>query len=380
MIDLLSITGGFTMKFKVQQDELIHALSLVTTSVERRGTLPILGNLMLKLDGDKLHVTGTDLEVETTASIRVEVIEVGSVTVPAKKLFDIVRALPSDNTITFSFANSDKAVVTSGRGRYTLQTLNAKDFPSIDDFKETHSFPVSTESFARLLTATVFSMAVNDVRYFLNGVLLHIDGGVLRAVATDGHRLAYSASYAECESVGEVKLILPRKGVTELQKVLAMAGDSVTLSLSDNHLRVTGDNLTFTTKLVDGNYPDYNRVIPQNGDKEVVVNKSEIKSALSRAAILSNEKFRGVRLTIKDGYLELEANNPEQEEAKEVVDIVSQHGDTLEIGFNVNYLLDAINAIPHNEIKITFGDANTSALIESQEKSDSIYICMPMRL
>lgn len=368
------------MKFKVQQDELIHALSLVTTSVERRGTLPILGNLMLKLDGDKLHITGTDLEVETIVSISVEAIEEGSITVPAKKLFDIVRALPSDNNITFTFANSDKAVITSGRGRYTLQTLSAKDFPNIDDFKETHSFPVSTESFTRLLTATVFSMAVNDVRYFLNGVLLHIDGGVLRAVATDGHRMAYSASYAECESVGEVKLILPKKGVTELQKVLSVAGDSVMLSLSDNHLRVIGDNLTFTTKLVDGNYPDYNRVIPQNGDKEVVVNKSEIKSALSRAAILSNEKFRGVRLTIKDGHIELEANNPEQEEAKEVVDIVSQHGDTLEIGFNVNYLLDAINAIPYNEVKITFGDANTSALIESQEKSDSIYICMPMRL
>ncbi len=368
------------MKFKVQQDEFIKALSLVTASVERRGTLPILGNLMLKLDGDKLHITGTDLEVETTVSLKVEVIDEGSVTVPAKKLFDIVRALPSDSSITFSFANGDKAVVTSGRGRYTLQTLNAKDFPSIDEFNETHSFYVSTESFARLLTATAFSMAVNDVRYFLNGVLLHIDGGVIRAVATDGHRLAYSASYAECESVGEAKLILPKKGVTGLQKVLSLAGESVMLSLSDNHLRVNGENLTFTTKMVDGNYPDYNRVIPQNGDKEVNVNKSEITSALSRVAILSNEKFRGVRLTIKDGQLVLEANNPEQEQAKEIVDVISQRGDSLEIGFNVNYLLDAINAIPNDEVKITLSDANTSALIESQEKSDSLYVCMPMRL
>lgn len=370
------------MKFTVQQSNFIDALSLASAAVERKGTLPILSNLLLKVEGDSLCITGTDLEIETISSINVDVLEEGKVTVPAKKLFDIVRSLPADNNITFAYSESsnDKATVKSGRGRYTLQTLNANDFPNLEDFTETHTFPVNTNELSQLLASTVFSMAQNDVRYFLNGLLLHINEGTIRGVATDGHRLAYSAFHTECDAISNLKLILPRKGVSELQKILSIAGEQVVLSLSDNHLRVTCEKIVFTTKLVDGNYPDYNRVIPQNGDKTLVLDKAEIKAALSRAAILSNEKFRGVRLIIKDGLMEIEANNPEQEEAKEVVDVISQQGDALEVGFNVNYLLDAINAISSNEVKFTLGNASDSALIESSTPSDSLYVCMPMRL
>lgn len=368
------------MKFKVLQSDFINVLQLTAAAVERKGTLPILSNVLLKVVGDRLFVTGTDLEIETMTSVSVNEADEGSITVPAKKLFDIVRSISSENDITFTYKEGGKATVRSGRGRYTLQTLNAKDYPNIEDFKETQSFGIETTLLTQLLASTVFSMAVNDVRYFLNGVLLHINEGTVRAVATDGHRLAYSAFHAECDGITDMKLILPKKGVQELQKVLSMAGESVTLSLSDNHLRVTCEHITFTTKLVDGNYPDYNRVIPQNGDKTLVLDKAEIKAALSRAAILSNEKFRGVRLVVKQGIMEIEANNPEQEEAKEIVDIVSQQGNELEVGFNVNYLLDALNAIESTEVKITLGDANTSALIESKNASDNLYVVMPMRL
>lgn len=368
------------MKFKVLQGDLINALQLTTAAVERRGTLPILSNILLSVKGDTLQITGTDLEIETITSIPVNDAQEGRVTVPAKKLFDIVRTLPSDSDIGFTYKDGEKATVRAGRGRYTLQTLNATDFPNLEEFKETQALTVKTDALSNLLASTVFSMAQNDVRYFLNGVLLHIDRGALRSVATDGHRLAYSALHAECEEVTNLRLILPRKGVLELQKILSVAGEDVLLSLSDNHLRITCEHITFTTKLVDGNYPDYNRVIPQNGDKTLILDKTEIKSALARAAILSNEKFRGVRLIINKGFVEIEANNPEQEEAKEVVDVISQQGDSLEVGFNVSYLLDAINAIASNEVKITLGDASTSALIECNTGGDSLYVVMPMRL
>jgi len=368
------------MKFKVLQGDLINALQLTAAAVERRGTLPIISNVLLSITDDTLHITGTDLEIETVTSISIKDAQEGSVTVPAKKLFDIVRALPSDSDIAFTFNDGDKATVRSGRGRYTLQTLNAKDFPNLDEFTATQTFAVNTSDLSQLLASTVFAMAQNDVRYFLNGLLLHINEGVIRGVATDGHRLAYSALHAECDAISDTKLILPRKGVSELQKILSMAGEQVMMSLSDNHLRVTCEHITFTTKLVDGNYPDYNRVIPQNGDKTLVLEKAEIKAALSRAAILSNEKFRGVRLIIKDGLMEIEANNPEQEEAKEVVDVISQQGDTLEVGFNVNYLLDAINTIESDQVKFTLGNAGDSALIESSTPSNSLFVCMPMRL
>lgn len=371
------------MKFSVQRETLLKPLSMVAGAVERRQTMPILANMLFKLSGKNLVITGTDLEVELSASVPVDVEEksASAITIPARKIVEICKSLPEDSAIRFS-SDEGKVNIQSGRSRFTLATLPAKDFPSVQHDASSFSVTVNQNDFAELIHKTAFSMAQQDVRYYLNGMLWEIDNSELRAVATDGHRLAVS----EIPLINQVdiettQVIVPRKGVLELAKLLADSEDDVLeLEFGSNHIRAATHNLVFVSKLVDGKFPDYKRVLPKGGNKLVVADRQVLKAALSRAAILSNEKFRGVRFTLESGLVSIQANNPEQEEASEEVS-VDYSGDGLEMGFNVSYLIDVLGALNHSNTHITLTDSSSSALIQDGDESNTArYVVMPMRL
>jgi DNA polymerase-3 subunit beta len=367
------------MKFSLSREALLNPLQLVVGVVERRQTLPILSNVLLRLEGNRLSMTGTDLEVEIKGSTEVvSSLEEGEVTVSARKILDICRSLPEGAQVDFS-SSDGKAQIVSGRSRFTLATLPANEFPSVDEGEQNVEFTVQGTVLRNLIDATSFAMAQQDVRYYLNGMLWEVTQNQLRAVATDGHRLALCDTPCEV-SVAEDKVtaILPRKGIIELSRLVA--DDDVRVSVGSNHIRVTGGDYCFTSKLVDGAYPDYDRVVPKGGDKMVVGDREQLKQAFGRTAILSNEKYRGVRIELVSGAMHLVANNPEQEEAQEEV-TVAYSGESLEIGFNVSYLLDVLNVLKSSEIRFTLADSNSSALVEDASgESKATYVVMPMRL
>lgn len=366
------------MKFTVSRETLLKPLQLVLGVVERRQTLPILSNVLMVLDNNRLSLTGTDLEVEIVGHVELEQAgEGGELTVPARKLMDIVRSLPDNAIIDFS-EKDGRVIVKSGRSRFTLSTLPASDFPNVDEGPGRLEFNIAQPELKYLINSTAFAMAQQDVRYYLNGMLWEASQGQLRAVATDGHRLAMSTRSLAINVDEKISAIIPRKGVMELSRLLAEDGD-ITVVLGNNHIRVLGSDFRFTSKLVDGSYPDYERVLPRGGNKEVIGDRAEMRQAFSRAAILSNEKYRGVRLTLSDGQLKIVANNPEQEEAEEEI-AVDYQGESLEIGFNVSYLLDVLNVLPGESTQITLSDANSSALVTDSQNKDSVYVVMPMRL
>jgi len=366
------------MKFSLSREALLNPLQLVAGVVERRQTLPILSNVLLSLEGNKLAMTGTDLEVEIIGSTEVDsTSEPGQVTLSARKILDICRSLPDGALLDFS-SSDGKAQITSGRSQFTLATLPANEFPSVDEGELGVEFVVAASMVKGLIEATSFAMAQQDVRYYLNGMLWEVTNNQLRAVATDGHRLALCDSPCEVSVEDKVSAILPRKGIMELSRLLG--DESVAISIGPNHIRITGADYCFTSKLVDGAYPDYDRVVPKGGDKLVVGDREQLKQAFSRTAILSNEKYRGVRMQLSDGAIHIVANNPEQEEAHEEV-TVSYGGEPLEIGFNVGYLLDVLGVLKGKEIQFTLSDSNSSALVEDAAgDSKGIYVVMPMRL
>jgi DNA polymerase-3 subunit beta len=367
------------MKFVIARDALLKPLNLVAGVVERRQTLPILANVLLVLDGDHLSLTGTDLEVELVGRVKLgSPGEAGELTVPARKLVDICKSLPEGCDIEFK-AEEGKVTVRSGRSRFTLSTLPAREFPNVEDSIGTHKISLEQGQLRRLIDRTAFAMAQQDVRYYLNGMLWELQKSTLRVVATDGHRLAM-CTLAKDFGVDEPKqVILPRKGVLELSRLLQDEGAEVTIVIGNNHIRATTDEFTFTSKLVDGKFPDYDRVLPKNAEKAVLGSREELRQAFTRTAILSNEKYRGVRLTLTDGSVQIVANNPEQEEAEEEVSVDYQ-GDSLEIGFNVSYLLDVLGVLSGEQVKLSLSDPNSSALLEESEDGDSLYVVMPMRL
>lgn len=366
------------MKFKISREDFLKPLQLVSGAVERRHTLPILSNVLIKVDGDLLWLTGTDLEVELISSIKLNGdFEQGEITVPAKKLVDICRSLRDGVDIEF-FVDGSKAVIKSGRSKYTLSTLSADDYPNLEDWEGEVEFELAQKDLKRLIDSTHFAMAQQDVRYYLNGMSLETDQNIIRAVATDGHRLALS-KIENSEALANKQVIIPRKGVMEILRLIGDEDQMLKVKLGSNHLRIHSSEFIFTSKLVDGRFPDYRRVLPKDGDKIISVNRSDMKDALSRAAILSNEKFRGIRLNVSNNELMITANNPEQEEAVEVVD-VDYNGDSLEIGFNVAYMIDVMNALHSDSVKISLADSNSSALIEDPENDESLYVVMPMRL
>ncbi|MEH6608272.1 MAG: DNA polymerase III subunit beta [Halioglobus sp.] len=367
------------MKFEITREALLKPLNLVAGVVERRQTLPILANVLLVLDGDRLSLTGTDLEVELVGRVQLPTAgESGEVTVPARKFVDICKSLPEGSDIKFS-AEEGKVTVKSGRSRFTLSTLPAREFPSVEDSMGTHQFTLKQGELRRLIDRTGFAMAQQDVRYYLNGMLWELKAGQLRVVATDGHRLAMCTLPSKVESDSDAQVILPRKGVLELSRLLLVDDEDIVIVIGSNHIRATTIDFTFTSKLVDGKFPDYERVLPRAADKIVIGSRLELRQAFTRTAILSNEKYRGVRLKLSADTLEILANNPEQEEAEELV-AVDYSGDSLEIGFNVSYLLDVLGVLSGERIKLSLADPNSSALLEESEDGDSLYVVMPMRL
>jgi len=367
------------MKFVVSREALLKPLQLVAGVVERRQTLPVLSNVLMVLKGDQLSLTGTDLEVEIVGRVPVEQGGApGEITVPARKLVDICKSLPDGSSIEF-IQEEQRMLVKSGRSRFTLSTLPASDFPNVEDSPGNLQFQCARQEIKRLIERTAFAMAQQDVRYYLNGMLWEVRQDQLRVVATDGHRMAMCTRAVAVNTPDVIQAILPRKGVLELSRLLDDSTDLVEVTLSANHIRVTSLDYTFTSKLVDGKFPEYERVLPRGGNKVILGSRLELKQAFARTSILSNEKYRGVRLLLSTGILTIVANNPEQEEAKEEV-TVDYTGDSLEVGFNVSYLLDVTNVISNDNIKITLSDANSSALLEEPENSDSLYVVMPMRL
>ncbi|AIZ34923.1 DNA polymerase III subunit beta [Pseudomonas sp. K1(2024)] len=367
------------MHFTIQREALLKPLQLVAGVVERRQTLPVLSNVLLVVQGQQLSLTGTDLEVELVGRVQLEEsAEPGEITVPARKLMDICKSLPSDALIDIKL-DEQKLLVKAGRSRFTLSTLPANDFPTVEEGPGSLTCNLEQSKLRRLIERTSFAMAQQDVRYYLNGMLLEVSTDTLRAVATDGHRLALCAMHAQIGQAERHQVIVPRKGILELARLLTDPEGMVSIVLGQHHIRATTGEFTFTSKLVDGKFPDYERVLPKGGDKLVVGDRQALREAFSRTAILSNEKYRGIRLQLASGQLKIQANNPEQEEAEEEIS-VDYEGGSLEIGFNVSYLLDVLGVMTTEQVRLILADSNSSALLQEAGNDDSSYVVMPMRL
>ncbi len=365
---------------KAAQEKVLAALQSVAGIVERRHTLPILANVLLRKNGDAVEFTTSDLEIQVRTSA-----ELGgdagalSTTVGARKLIDILRALPSDQLITLSSAQN-KLTLQAGKSRFTLQTLPSEDFPLVNeavDFGPAFSVPQKT--LRDLLNQVHFAMAVHDIRYYLNGILFIAEGKTLTLVATDGHRLALAQSTLEAAMPNKQEVILPRKTVLELQRLLADEETAIEMRFAGNQARFNFSGMEFVTKLVEGKFPDYNRVIPKNHKFALLVGRAPLLACLQRAAILTSEKFKGVRVNVEPGVLRIASSNAEQEEAKEELE-VSYEGDAIEIGFNVTYLIDALGNMNQEMLKMELQDGSASALITLPDRPGFKYVVMPMRI
>lgn len=364
------------MKLTATREDLLAPLQSVIGVVERRQTMPVLANVLLSARDARLAITGTDLEVELVATTQVKVDQPGDVTVPGRKLLDIFRALPEAASVTLS-SEGERVVMRAGRSRFTLSSLPAAEFPVIEEINAHQVLNLPQGEFRRLIDKTHFSMAQQDVRYYLNGLLLETQASALRAVATDGHRLALCEMTLE-EAAKPGQVIVPRKGVLELQRILGAEG-TIELAIGVNHVRAQIGEIRFTSKLIDGRFPEYGRVIPASPPQVVQADRELLRQALQRTAILSNEKYRGIRLAVRTDLLTIQAHNPEQEEAEDQVEVVYP-GEELEVGFNVNYLLDALGAIETQRIELGLTDANSSCLIHAPGVTHTRYVVMPMRL
>jgi DNA polymerase-3 subunit beta len=372
------VRGAASMRFSLQREVFLKPLAQVVNVVERRQTLPVLANLLVQVKGGQLSLTGTDLEVEMVSRIGVDDAQDGETTIPARKLFEIVRALPDGSKVSVS-QSAEKVTVQAGRSRFTLSTLPANDFPSIDEVEATERVRVPEAALKELIERTAFAMAQQDVRYYLNGLLFDLRETSLRCVATDGHRLALCEAALDAGASTKRQIIVPRKGVTELQRLLEGGERELELEMGRSHLRVKRDDVTFTSKLIDGRFPDYEAVIPIGADKEVRIDREVLRASLQRAAILSNEKYRGVRIEVSPGQLKISAHNPEQEEAQEEVEAETRVSD-LAVGFNVNYLLDALTALRDENVVLALRDANSSALVREASNERCRHVVMPLRL
>jgi DNA polymerase-3 subunit beta len=366
------------MKLTAAREDLLAPLQSVIGVVERRQTMPVLANVLLSARDNRLSITGTDLEVELVATRMVGVQQAGDITIPGRKLLDIFKSLPEKTSVTLS-TEGERVSIRGGRSRFTLSSLPATDFPVIEEINAQQTLTLEQGEFRRLIDKTHFSMAQQDVRYYLNGLLLETDGKSLRAVATDGHRLAIAEmELKNTGKGGQHQVIVPRKGVLELQRILG-TDSTIELAIGTNHVRAQIGDIRFTSKLIDGRFPEYGRVIPATPPKKVEADREALRAALQRTAILSNEKYRGIRLTARPDLLVVQAHNPEQEEAEDQVE-VDYKGDEVEIGFNVNYLLDALAAIETEKVEIGLTDANSSCLIHAPGVTHTRYVVMPMRL
>ena len=366
------------MRFSLPREALLKPLQQVVGVVERRQTLPVLSNLLVNVGAEGVSFTGTDLEVEMVARTAAENLEAGEITIPARKLFDICLALPDGVKVKVE-QSGERVSVSAGRSRFTLSTLPASEFPVIESIELVERISLPEATLKDLIARTAFAMANQDVRYYLNGLLLDVRDNVLRCVATDGHRLALAETRLETRISTRRQIIIPRKGVLELQGLFESGEGLVDLELGRNHLRLTRGGVTFTSKLIDGRFPDYEAVIPIGADKDVRVGREELRFALQRAAILSNEKYRGVKLDVSPNRLRIVAHNPEQEEAVEELEVTCSVAE-LSVGFNVNYLMDALAALSGDEITLSLRDAQSSCLLRKVDSDDTRHVVMPLRL
>jgi len=370
------------MNIGMDRSQLLPALAMVSGVVERRHTLPILGNLLVAADSGGVTLRATDLELEIGTRTGARVKEAGATTVPARKLFDICRSLPDGAEVTIR-TDGERAAVVSGRSRFMLSTLAADDFPAMDVGQAEVRFELEQAVLRRLLEKTAFAMAQQDVRYYLNGVMLELSAEGIVAVATDGHRLAKAAAALEpgtIEGLSEpMQVIVPSKTVLELKRLLGQEPGTVGVDLSARTLRLTMGVTVLTSKLVDGRYPEYDRVIPKGLERHAVVDRETLRGALQRTAILSNEKYKGVRVSFDDGTLRLQAHNPEKEEAEDELEI-DYKGESTIVGFNVGYLLDVLSAVDEESVEIWFRDGDSSAVWHGQGVEDETFVIMPMRL
>jgi DNA polymerase-3 subunit beta len=332
----------------------------------------------MKSTGGDLSLAATDLEIEMVSTVATQGSEDFQTTIPARKLLDICKALPDGSTINFKVEES-KVSLTSARSRFTLATLPAQDFPSLDEIAVQQSFSIPQKLLKSLFDKTAFAMAQQDVRYYLNGILMELSANQIKLVATDGHRLALSQSSLDDGVSDDRQIIIPRKAVLELSRLLDSSDSAARCELSQNHFRIETESLVFTTKLIDGKFPDYERVIPVDGNKTLQVERETLKQSLSRIAILSNEKYRGIRLALATGNLSIQAHNPDQEEAEEELPVEYDEGD-MEIGFNVTYLIDVLNVLGSENVQVKLKDSNSSAILSDSEDESSLYVVMPMRL
>ena len=364
---------------KAKRDELLAPLAAVSGIIERRHTLPILSNVLIDGSADALTFLATDIEIQISARSGLGASrEARALTVGARKLLDILRALPEDAEVSLQ-PQDKKLLVKAGRSRFSLQTLPAEDFPKLAKAAgDVASFTLPQKALRRLLGLVQYAMAQQDIRYYLNGLLTVVDGGELKLVATDGHRLAF-ASMPLTANLPRLEAIVPRKTVVELAKLLADSDDEVRIELSATQAGFSFGSIELVSKLIDGKFPDYTRVIPTGHKNRLQANREPLRQALQRAAILSNEKFRGVRWVLTDGSLKIVSSNADQEEAQEELE-VRYAGEALDIGFNVNYLLDVLNNVPGNELECAFGDSSSSALISYASEKGFKYVVMPMRI
>jgi DNA polymerase-3 subunit beta len=367
------------MRFSIQREALLEPLQIVSSVVERRQTLPVLSNLLLSATADRLKLTGTDQEVELSSSVSdLEVQQEGEVTVPARKLFEIWRSLSAGSRVELAL-DGPRLGVSSGRFKSHLATLPAEEFPTVEMEQGTSRLELKAIDLARLLDKCSFAMAQQDVRYFFNGMLFEIGEGVLRTVATNGQRLATSTIDVDTSESPAGQFIIPRKGIVELARLVPSDDTEVVLDFTANHMRAQCGETRMTSKLIDAAYPDYNRAIPGGGDKQLIGARQEIREALGRTAILSNEMYKNVRLQLDDGKLSIHANNPLQEEAEESVNVEYQGG-SLEIGFNVGYLIDALNVMSGERVQMVMSDANSAALVTDLDDENSRFVVSPMML
>jgi DNA polymerase III subunit beta len=366
------------MNIITNREDLLKPLLMVGGVVEKRQTLPILANILINADKNKIKITATDLEVELKTEAVVSKGEEIDFTLPARKLIDICRALPEGAEISIDIKD-DKAVIMAGRSRFTLGVLPAKDYPAIETDGSVKSIKVQEKGIKRLIDKTQFAMAQQDVRYYLNGLLLEMADGVLRTVATDGHRLAMCEQSEGVDGKDDFQIIIPRKAVLELGRMLEDTDREISIEVGSNNVRIVMGETIFTSKLIDGKFPDYQKVVPDGSDKMVTVDRDIMKQALHRTSILSNEKYRGIRFSFSSNNLELLAHNPEQEEAKEELEI-KYTGDNLVIGFNVGYLIEVLSVIDDDNVILELKDENSSCLIKAHNSEQCRYVVMPMRI
>jgi DNA polymerase-3 subunit beta len=364
---------------KATQDKVLSVLQSVAGIVERRHTLPILANVLIRKTGSALQLTTSDLEIQirTTAELDGDAGNF-TTTVGARKLIDILRTMPSDQTVSLE-SNQNKLILKGGKSRFTLQSLPAEDFPLVQEAANFGpSFSVPQKTLKELLHQVSFAMAVHDIRYYLNGILFVAEGKQLSLVATDGHRLAFSSATLDVE-VPRQEVILPRKTVLEMQRLLSDKEGAIEMQFAGNQAKFTFDGMEFVTKLVEGKFPDYNRVIPKNHKNTITMGRTALLATLQRTAILTSEKFKGVRLNLEPGVLRVASSNAEQEEAVDELEI-DYNGDAIEIGFNVTYLIDALTNMDQDMVQVDLADSNSSALITIPENTTFKYVVMPMRI